>query len=239
MSIRGRSDARMAGGADDSDMQRTYGVVWREGACELATGKLELLASSVRLEGRECSADVPYGGVSGVHVGRLPEERIDGRPSIVLERFGSPPVTIATVAQSSLVGEIAERLAALQLDAVAPRSIALVVPLKPGSREAVRELLAQGPPFDPEQLPELERHEVFVSDDQVIFVFHSSASIDAFAARLVDPGLLQAALAWRDHVDGPPRIGEGVYSWARTEEPEDVSFLPTPGPGDSDGGDIF
>jgi hypothetical protein len=220
-------------------MQRTYGVVWREGASDLATGKLELLASGVRLEGRECCRDIPYGGVSSVHVGRRPDERIDGRPSIVLERFGKEPVTIATVAQSSLVGEIAERLAALQLDAVAARGLALVVPLKPGSQDAVRELVAQGPPFDPEQLPGLEHHEVFLSDDQVVFVFQSSAGVDAFAPQLADPDLMQAALAWREHVAGPPHIAQSVYSWTRSEEPEDVSFLPTPGPGDSDGGDIF
>jgi hypothetical protein len=220
-------------------MQRTYGVVWREGASELATGKLELLASGARLEGRETSRDIPYVGVSGIHIGRRPEERIDGRPSIVLERFGSPTVTIATVAQPSLVGEIAERLAALQFDAAVPRSIALVVPLKPGSREAVRALLAQGPPFDPEEQPELEHHEVFVSDEDAIFVFQSREGVDAFVAGLADPGLLQAALAWREHVAGPPRIAEGVYSWTRREESEELSFLPTPGPGDSDGGDIF
>jgi hypothetical protein len=220
-------------------MQRTYGVVWREGASKLATGKLELRASGVRLEGREGSRDIPYATVSGVHVGRRPEERIDGRPSIVLEQFGTPAVTIATVAQPSLVGEIAERLAALQLDASAPRSIALVVPLKPGSREAVRELLAQGPPFDPAELPELEHHEVFVSEDQAVFVFRSSSGIDAFTSRLVNPDLLEAALAWREHVAGPPHIAEGVYSWTRSEEAEELSYLPTPGPGDSDGGDIY
>ncbi|MGZ4258052.1 MAG: hypothetical protein ACXVRE_09830 [Gaiellaceae bacterium] len=220
-------------------MQRTYGVVWREGASQLATGKLELRASGVRLEGRLGTQDISYTGVSSVHVGRKPEERIDGRPSIVLERFGRPPVTIATVAQPSLVGEIAERLAALQLDAVAPHSIALVVPLKPGSQDAVRELLAKGPPFDPEQLPELEHHEVFVSDEQAVFVFRSSTGVDAFAPRLADPDLLQAALAWHEHVAGPPHIAEGVYSWTRSEERDQLSFLPTPGPGDSDGGDIY
>ncbi|HEV8099179.1 MAG TPA: hypothetical protein VGP56_08515 [Gaiellaceae bacterium] len=220
-------------------MQRTYGVVWRDGASPLATGKLELLPSGVRLEGRLGTQDISYTGVSSVHVGRRPEERIDGRPSIVLERFGKPPVTIATVAQPSLVGEIAERLAALQLDAVAPHSIALVVPLRPGSRQAVRELLAQGPPFDPEQVPELEHHEVFVSDEQAVFVFRSSTGIDAFALRLAEPELMQAALAWREHLAGPPHIAEGVYSWSRNDEPADLSFLPTPGPGDSDGGGVF
>jgi polyphosphate glucokinase len=39
--------------------------------------------------------------------------------------------------------------------------------------------------------------------------------------------------------DGPPGITEDAYSWTRGEPMEDVSFLPTPGPGDSEGGDIY
>jgi hypothetical protein len=220
-------------------MQRSYGVVWREGSSDLVTGKLELLSSSLRLEGRESSRDIPYGMVSSVHVGRLPEERIGGRPSIVLEQFGRPPVTIATVAQPALVGEIAERLAALQLDATAPKSLAVIVPLKPGSQNEVRSLLAKGPPFDPEHVPGLEQHEVFVAEDGVIFVFASSAGAEALAQLLGEQSFWQAAIAWREHIAAPPRLADGVYSWKRAEEPEDVSFLPTPGPGDSDGGDIF
>jgi hypothetical protein len=100
-------------------MQRTYGVVWREGASEPATGKLELLPACLRLDGRDGSREIPYSRVSDVHVGRLPAERLDGRPSIVLRELGRPPVTITTVAQTGLVGEIAELLVALQLDVAA------------------------------------------------------------------------------------------------------------------------
>jgi len=220
-------------------MQRTYGVVWREGASKRATGKLELLASGVRLEGREDSRDIPYADLSGVHVGRRPEERIDGRPSIVLERFGRPPVTITSVAEASLVREIAERLAALQLQASEPKSIAVIVPLQPGSQGAVVDLLAKGPPFDPEQMPGLEEHEVFVAEDAAIFVFRSSTGAEALAPLLSRDELWQAAISWREHIAAPPRLAEGVYSWTRSEEPDELSFLPTPGPGDSDGGDIY
>jgi hypothetical protein len=55
----------------------------------------------------------------------------------------------------------------------------------------------------------------------------------------VNPELWAAAGEWRQHVDGPPRIAEDAYSWTRSEPVTDVSYLPTPGPGDSDGGDIY
>ena len=220
-------------------MQSSYGVVWREGSSELASGKLELLARGLRLEGRDRRQDIPYSGLSGVHVGRTAAERVNGSPSLVLERIGQLPITIATVAQSSLIGEIAERLAALQLGPGAPPTMTLVVPLKTGVRDAVRRLLAHGPPFDIERIPELSRHEVYLTETEAIFVFESASGTDAIAAMLSKPEFWQAATDWHEHVAGPPRLAETVYSWARGEESEEIFFLPTPGPGDSDGGDIF
>jgi hypothetical protein len=32
---------------------------------------------------------------------------------------------------------------------------------------------------------------------------------------------------------------ESAFLWSRSEPEEDISFLPTPGVGDSDGGDIY
>lgn len=220
-------------------MQRSYGVVWREGASPLASGKLELLSRGLRLEGLDGAHEIPYQGVSGVRVGRTAAERINGCPSVVVERVGQYPVTIAAVAQPSVVGEIVERLAALQLGAAAPRRLAIVVPLRPGVQEAVRRLLAQGPPFDPEEMPELDRHEVFLTPEEAIFVFESDRGADAIAAVLSKAELWKATAAWQEHLAGPPRLAESVYSWARAEEGDELSFLPTPGPGDSDGGDIF
>lgn len=166
-------------------------------------------------------------------------ERIDGRPSVVLERIGQVPVTIATVAQSSLVGEIAERLAEFQLGAAAPRRLVLVLPLRAGAQDAVRDLLAQGPPIDLEEVPELDRHEVLLTSDEVIFVFESEQGADTIAALLARSEFWHAAADWQEHVGGPPRLAEESYSWARPADEDELSFLPTPGPGDSDGGDIF
>jgi hypothetical protein len=96
-------------------MRTSYGVVWREGKEPLVAGKLELRPSGIRLDGLDGSRDIPYRLLTGVHVGRLAGERIDGRPSVVLERYTGGPIMVATVARPSLMGEIVEKLAALQL----------------------------------------------------------------------------------------------------------------------------
>ena len=72
-----------------------------------------------------------------------------------------------------------------------------------------------------------------------MFVFESHLGSDGLAPLLSDPKLWEAASGWGEYVAGPPRIAEEAFSWSRSESAEDVSFLPTPGPGDSDGGDIY
>jgi hypothetical protein len=113
-------------------MKTTYGVVWREGAFPLVSGKLEFLPRALKLDGAETSKEIPYETIVEIRTGRSAEDRVDGRPSVVVERRRADPVTISTVAQPSLVGEIAERLAALQLGVEADRRVALIVPLKAG-----------------------------------------------------------------------------------------------------------
>jgi hypothetical protein len=237
--IRAAHDAGRWVPPHDVGMQRSYGVVWREGAAPLASGKLELLPSGLRLDGLERSREIPYASLAGVHVARAASERIGGSPSVVLERRAGSPVTISTVARPSLVGEIVEQLAALHLHAEAPPLIAVVVPLKPESHDAVRALLLGGPPFDPEQISGLERHEVLLTDEEAIFLFESRPGGNALTPLLSDPSFWKVAASWRDHLAGPPRLAEEVYSWATGAESDELSFLPTPGPGDSDGGDIF
>jgi hypothetical protein len=220
-------------------MQRSYGVVWREGDRPLVAGKLELLPRALRLEGRDRLRDIPYERLAGVHVGRSAADRIDGRPSVVLERRDGDVFTIAAVAQSNLIGEITERLTELQLGAQQSRRLAVVLPLKPGAHDEVRALLDAGPPFDPAGVQGLDRHEVFLTPNEVVFFFESGLGADALAGLLSEPELWQAAASWREHVGGPPRVGEDVFSWSRVDGEGDVYFLPTPGPGDSDGGDIY
>ena len=237
--LRRRTDAPGERGGDPVAMQTSYGVVWREGDSGLAAGKLELLPLGIRLEGLEGAREIPYEGLAGVHIGRLAAERIDGRPSVVLEQRSGPPVTIATVARPSLVGEIVERLAAVQLGKEAAMRVAIVLPIKRESHDSVRTLLDGGPPFDPTEIAGLERHQVFLTAEEAIFVFDSPLGQEALEPLVADPDLWRAAAAWREHIAGPPRIAEEAFSWVRPQGLEELSSLPTPGPGDSDGGDIF
>ncbi len=92
--------------------------------------------------------------------------------------------------------------------------VVVVVPLQPGARERVRELLERGPPFDPETA-ELERHQVFLTDQEAVFLFEASAqaTLDRLAKSI---RLREAALAWRELVTAEDiRLADVAYSWVR------------------------
>jgi hypothetical protein len=210
-------------------MRTSYGVVWREGERPLARGKLELLTRALRLEGMTGSEpttrEIAYDYLTEIRIGRSAEERIDGHPSLVLEPRTGETLAIASVAQSGVVAELAERLAALQSGAEVRRRIAIVLPLHEDAYEAVRELLAAGPPFDPVEL-DLDRHVVFLTPSEAVFIFESRHGADALEPLLQDPKLWQSVAAWHDYLAGPPRIAEDVFSWERSGSELDRSLLP-------------
>jgi hypothetical protein len=200
-------------------VRASYGVVWREGASPLARGKLELLPRALRLDGisagEPTTREIGYETLSEIRIGRNGHDRLDGRPSLVLEPRVGDPLTIASVAQAGVISEIAERLAALQLGPGATRRVAVVIPLREGSIETARELLAAGPPFSPEALA-LDAHHVFLTTHEAVFLFESDRGAAALEPLFADPTLWQRAADWRDLLAGPPRIAEDAYSWERT-----------------------
>ncbi len=144
------------------------------------------------------------------------------------------------MSQANLLAQIASRLAELQLGARVPRRLLVILPLKQGAQADVRALLDSGPPFDPEQIGGLDRHEVFLTPAEIVVLFEATSGMEGPLKALARPEVWQAAAAWAPYLDGPPRIAEDVFSWSRLAEPENGRYyLPTPGPGDSDGGDIF
>ena len=211
-------------------MRTSYGVVWREGMRPLARGKLELLPRALRLEGMTGSEptmrEIGYDLLSEIRIGRSAAERIDGRPSLVVAPRTGDTLSIASVAQSGVVAEIAERLAALQFGDVR-RRIAIVLPLREEAYDAVRDLLTAGPPFDPEAL-DLDRHHVFLTTSEAVFIFESRLGADALEPLLQEPKLWQSVAAWHDHLAGPPRIAEDIFSWERSDIETDIdsSLLP-------------
>jgi hypothetical protein len=199
-------------------LRSSYGVVWREGSRPLARGKLELLPRALRLDGMSGgepeTREIGYETLSEIRVGRNGADRLDGRPSLVLERRVGDTVTIASVAQTGVIAELAERLTELQLGGSSTRRVAVVIPLREAALDTARELLAAGPPFSPETLG-LDAHHVYLTGSEAIFVFESQNGAAALEPLLSEPGLWQRAAEWRDLVSGPPRMAEDAFSWER------------------------
>jgi hypothetical protein len=180
---------------------------------------------------------IAYGDLRSVHVGRSSADRISGRPTLVLEQRTGEPVRIAGVGQAGIISELAEHLSSLLGEERVMSRAVVVLPLREGTSEQAAELLRGGPPFDPEEVG-LERHHVFLTESEAVFVFEADSR--GAAEKLIGEGRFwSAASAWKHLVAGPPRVAEDAYSWIRPRVPDDVSFASTPGPGDSDGGDLF
>lgn len=222
-------------------MRASYAVTWRHGNREPSSGRLELTPDGIALEGVNGGSStaelVPYGDLRHVRVGRTNADRISGRQTLVIEQRTGEPIRIAGVVQAGIISELAEHLSSLLGEERVMSRAVVVLPLREGTSEQAAELLRRGPPFDPEEVG-LERHHVFLTEAEAVFVFEAD-SLDA-AGRLVGEGRFwSAASAWKDLVEGPPRLAEEDFSWVRPHVPDDLSFEPTPGPGDSDGGDLF
>jgi len=98
--------------------------------------------------------------------------------------------------------------------------LVIVLPLKPGAQDRARALLRRGPPVE-------GSIQAFVTEEEVVFVLEVNADVE----RLIE--------AWAELSAGPPRLSEGVYTWPRPHATDEVFFTATPGPGDSDGGDVY
>jgi hypothetical protein len=115
--------------------------------------------------------------------------------------------------------------------------IAMIVPLVEGTGERARALIGSAPPLDAAALAIVEQ-EVFVTDSEVAFVFETSDH--GILDRLVGPTSWVAEPEWREIVAGKPHVAQVDYSWSRPhDEPTGLAFNPTPGPGYSEGGDVF
>jgi len=225
-------------------MNASYAVTWQEGAGPIRHGKLELRPRMLVLEGSNCSGPpqsrvIAYGEVTSAQVTRIPSERLSDRPTLVVDRLGATSLRIAGVTQPGIISELAESLTVLRHseERRSMSRVVIVVPLQEGRRESARVLLGNGPPFDPESAG-LERHHVFLTEEEVVFVFEAD-ELDAVERLASDPTLWEAIAGWNDLVAGPPRMAEDVYSWIRPHPSDEVSFAATPGAGDSEGGDVF
>jgi hypothetical protein len=104
------------------------------------------------------------------------------------------------------------------------RRIALVARLKAGAEERAAELLAAGPPFDPAE-DEIERHAVYLSREEVVFVFEGHEIEwkvdDLLTSDYFHRRVSESLAAWRELIEGEPRLAEEAYFWERRSDSGD------------------
>jgi len=199
---------------------KTYAVKWREPDGQTFIGRLALGPRSLRLDGRPRGAVEPpvnrqfsYEELQGLRIGSLGAERLAGRPALVVERPDGAYLISDAGLGAPIVQELVERLSDLRL--AASRKATVVVPLEEGAIDKVRELVAQGPPFDPAGTP-LIRHELLLTTHEAIFVFETETEV-GLQALLNQLDVWAAAAAWGELVAGPPRLASAAYAWERPE----------------------
>ena len=196
-------------------MHVTYAVSWQEPDGSPGSGRLELGADALLLEGRNGASAVshafPYSDISGFRVARASSERLQDRPTLIVDLAGQGLLRIAGVAQPGIVSELASRLATVRRDSQPSERLALVVPLRAGTKPKAESLLAQGPPFDPAALG-LESHEVFLTEHEAVFVFEGVPAV--LLSRSTEHETIWAAAAtWEPLVEGSIRFAEREYAW--------------------------
>jgi hypothetical protein len=50
-----------------------------------------------------------------------------------------------------------------------------------------------------------------------VFVFESQLGVEALEPLLAESEVWKAAASWREHLAGPPRLAEDVFSWTRAD----------------------
>ncbi|MFL5959853.1 MAG: hypothetical protein ACJ75G_06280 [Gaiellaceae bacterium] len=96
----------------------SYAVLWSEPRRELEAGKLELEPGGLRFEGshdrRQAHVHrLGHHEIEAVRIGRRAQERLCGRPSVVLDLAAGGPLRIGLVDGPGKRGELADALTRL------------------------------------------------------------------------------------------------------------------------------
>jgi hypothetical protein len=96
----------------------SYAVLWSEPRHGIEAGKLELEARSLRFEGSRGPRSarihrVAYEDIDGVRIAHGAQERLGGRPALVLDLNAGGPLRIGTVNGVGTISELADELTRL------------------------------------------------------------------------------------------------------------------------------
>jgi len=89
---------------------RTYAVTWLDAQGRLHAGKLELGPEALELAGNSSRRTIRYDELLEARVGRGSEERVRGRPALVLQGKAGETLYVSSVSGAGEVVEIAELL---------------------------------------------------------------------------------------------------------------------------------
>jgi len=96
----------------------TYAVAWQEPDGSVSSGRLELGTDALVLEGRRGGSGVrrtfPYREMTALRIARGSADRLQGRPTLVVDLAEGGELRLAGVAQPGIVPELAGRLASLR-----------------------------------------------------------------------------------------------------------------------------
>jgi hypothetical protein len=215
-----------------SEQRGCYAVAFREEGGVVAAGRLELADDRLLLlgasGGQRRELTIAFAEIVDVHIGRLRAERLNGYPTIVLERERKPAVQFSPIG-AGFLHEIAELLIRLTATPEETDELVVIVPLRAGSLGRVRELLALGPPVDPGILG-LTSHHVYLREQSAIFVFSGPDVRNRVRRAMRSPALWRAGLAWQDCIAGQPKLDADpeaaaaesvlVYRWQRERQIE-------------------
>lgn len=93
--------------------------------------------------------------------------------------------------------------------------MAVVARLREGTAARARELIAEGPPFDPRELG-FDRLAVYLSPCEVIFHFEGKGAAQKLADVIDDMVVSASFSAWAPLLEGTPSIAHESYFWDAT-----------------------
>jgi len=92
----------------------------------------------------------------------------------------------------------------------------IVARLVDGAHEDAEALIADGPPFDPDDLG-FHRHAAYLTAGEVVFLFEAP-QVEWIVNDIVDDPIVAKTFGpWKDLIEGPPRLAHERFYWSRDE----------------------
>jgi hypothetical protein len=95
--------------------------------------------------------------------------------------------------------------------------LAVIAKLKPDGESRATELIEKGPPFNPRDTP-FDRHAVYLSGDEAVFVFEGGRLDQLLQSVIKNPAAEGAFREWESIVEGMPSVARETYFWERGDE---------------------